>query len=105
MKALNVEAKRRRTMHDAFIWMLYACVQSGSKFFAGSVIEYYFNLAFGRNIRSYYDLMTVNNIRKRLLINAGVRNPVLHDTKLIRRIYTGIALLLARPKIDKIKRS
>ena len=74
-----------------FMWMLFASTNENSKFRTKNIIEYYFNLAFQRDaIKSDFDNCVIDNIRKQLLIKAGIMKPILKESKIWNRIYKAL---------------
>jgi hypothetical protein len=88
MKTLSPEARRARYEHDVFIVMLQAAITWPEKWDASAIIGTYWASAFpGVDIQEGdFDNNLIDRIRKQLLINAGLVNPLLEDTSAIKRI-------------------
>ena len=90
MKHLSPLGVKHRINESAFMWMVFSSVvQENFKF--GEIIEYWYELAFKKpvTINHFYDAKKlVNNIRKQLLLNAGIKKPILQKSKLWDQILT-----------------
>ena len=91
MKVLSPEAKRARLTHDNFLTMLNAAVLWPEKWDASDIIGKYWSLAFNQEITEEdFNNDLFDRIRKQLLINAGVINPVLEENYITKNIKSQI---------------
>jgi hypothetical protein len=92
MATLSPEAKKARQEHDRFLVMLNAAVMWPEKWDAGNIIGQYWASAFpSLDIQEEdFNEKLIDRIRKQLLINAGVPNPILSESTLTKRIKENI---------------
>jgi len=83
-KKLSVRAIRARTLHDAFLWMLFASVNYPQRFDAGEIIGKYWSYTFNNEPLQEEDFndTLVDRIREQLLIKGGAIDTKLHETKI-----------------------
>jgi len=92
MKTLSPEARQARLEHDRFIVMLNAAITWPEKWDASEIIGNYWASAFpGIDIREEdFNDELIDRIRRQLLINANVLNPILEDSRIINKIKSNI---------------
>jgi len=92
MKTLSPEARKARLTHDLFLVMLHAAVTWEDKWDASEILGKFWSQAFPDvDIREEdFNNELIDRIRKQLLINAGIRNPVLEETTLTKQIKASI---------------
>jgi len=92
MKTLSPETRQARLQHDIFIVMLHAAITWPEKWDASEIIGTYWSSAFpGIDIREEdFNENLIDRIRKQLLINANIVNPILEDSRIVKQIKSNI---------------
>lgn len=89
-KHLSSAGVRARTHHDAFVWMMFACVNDQREepaFDAAEILGYWWLLAFGRELEeSDIDEGTFDAIRSQLLLRGHGYAVALRETHITQRV-------------------
>lgn len=91
-KKLTSETIKKYSLHNSFLAMLNACINSPEKWDVEKILAYWWNLAFPLKPLTMEELNdeTIDKIRIRLLIRGGVVNPILSKNKFINKIKSNI---------------
>ena len=88
-KSLTSDGIVRRSLHSSFITMLSASIMWPRKWASKSILTYYWKSVFEEEEVEFNE-NTIDKIRMALLIKGGVKNPILKDTKQIKKIKQSI---------------
>lgn len=81
MKKLTEKGIQQITLHEAFITMLYSSIHDNSKFDTLDILEYWFEIAFGKYLTEEdLNAQLIDRIRIQLLIKGGINKPILKET-------------------------
>jgi len=90
-KTLSEKSIKQKTDEMAFMWMLHKAIFVDDSEDITNILNYWFKLAFGFEAENdFYGIDVIDGIRKQLLLNAGMKYPVLQDTGLWIRIKESI---------------
>lgn len=87
IKQMSIRSIRSHTLHDAFIWMIYAACKY-STFSLYDVIFKYWEYAFKNKTLTGEDFnkTVFDRIRRQLLINGGITKPILNESIIVSKI-------------------
>jgi hypothetical protein len=88
---VNLPLRRKKTLEQAFMWMLYSLLHENSKFDAEQMIESWFCFAFDRQPEER-DLNNelIDKVRIKLLQMKGISRPILKDSRVWKKIKSEI---------------
>ncbi len=90
-KKMNKRGIQSRTMHDAFLWMLNASIDTPEKWDAGEIIGKYYFYAFKKHLtEGEFDDTLIDRIRIQLLMKAGSKNLILKESGLMKKIRSNL---------------